>query len=239
MLKKLQEKLLKSKENINNIKNAVNNCNSTNCRDGYVYKKVNIFGASMELPALCTCSYSTEMKTIQDYYAEIENLQSANYIIDNHIADHFRPHLDLNNQEISGFYKQNKYNILWIAGKMRTGKTTLLYSLWVDSIINNIDYKFISETDIKIEYGQAIKPIENNRYFAIDDAGIRLNDALEQYYFELIDDKYQNRTKLIITSNYTIKEFAERFKNKDIGLRIYDRFCRVGKMIIKNNLEAL
>lgn len=198
------------------IQNQKKNCNA--CADGKIKTYIKKF--NINITHACNCNFA-DNRTMHEYDILNRRLEKTLYYINHEVPEECRNYINLHNYlECKDFFN-NKKVILWIAGGLGVGKTTILHAFDVEGILQNKDFRLVKETKIDYSYGQVIPPFRNDTFFGIDD--VSTNGKLEKYYQDLIDDKRINRTKLIITSNFTPAEWVANFKDSYIGKRIIDR----------------
>jgi len=130
--------------------------------------------------------------------------------------------------DILSFYESDNI-FMWIYGKVGRGKTYSINGLRMKKISEGWqDFEIIKECNLSYKDIDKYK----NEFFCIDDFGLSENDkrniSLLDLYYELIDNKREYHSKLIITSNYSINEWLNKMKkyNYETALRITSRFSK-------------
>jgi DNA replication protein DnaC len=226
-----------------------NKCNI--CEDGFVKtgKKTEdwaslLFNPSSSKPELideidlCECNYIVNdcglKYTIDNLDEHISSKNNQLYLLLKDIPDEYKDiNINTVNSKILNF-EYTKKIFMWIYGKTGTGKTHSIYSLKLKNINENRKPLVILK-----EYDLNYKDIDKYKdsFICIDDFGISENEnrniALLDLYFELIDNKREKHSKLIITSNLSIMEWLNKMKkyNYETALRISSRFSNMIEII--------
>lgn len=223
---KINEMIKINKDAIQCIKWNIRDCGK--CDNGYISQKHKLF--NIDIKALHDCCFINGY-SIDHFNSQIYKCHNALQELETNIPKVLKDFVNIDLfGEIKNFFDDTK-QLLWIEGGIGTGKTTLMYAFYLESILRGIDFKFVNESNINIEFGKVKKPFDFNIFNAIDDVGVINDKALERFYFSLIDAKYLNGTKLLITSNLSIKDFIDKFTDKGLGFRVFDRILSMKRVI--------
>lgn len=122
--------------------------------------------------------------------------------------------------------KNDEHN-LFLYGSCGTGKTYILQALRKNYIANTKNIVYYNSTDLADKF--RIEALENNQtlnklldfkgLIIIDDFGAeKYSEFIEASFYRLINNRWDNMKPVIISSNFTISELAQR-----IGDRITSR----------------
>ena len=115
---------------------------------------------------------------------------------------------------------------LFIFGDTGTGKTYVMHAL-----ANNRNARVENFVDLLIEYRdymqrgtyhESIRALCSQDYVFIDDIGAeKMSDFVAEFLYLLIDARYRNMKKTIISTNLTPEDFEERYGERLLS-RIYE-----------------
>lgn len=124
---------------------------------------------------------------------------------------------------------------LYISGSPGVGKTHLVIGIVQELIKNNIKTFYVTNYNFKrlvnpynnIEHLEFIEKCNNATVLVIDDIGTELaSDGYISALYGVIDHRYTNNKALILTSNYSLHDLANKLSvgaNIIQGVRIVDR----------------
>lgn len=161
----------------------------------------------------CNCRTDSNGKTKEDYFWRIENIEHKISVIECYIPPDFQDiDITLVDKRILTFF-ENEKNILWLHGKTGTGKTASVYALAIRLLLKGLEIQVRSENDIDYTH---IPWIVKEKIFCYDDLWRATNSdrlkSIANTMLEIIDKKRANRTKLVITSNYSPEQWITEIK---------------------------
>lgn len=121
--------------------------------------------------------------------------------------------------------------MLVISGDVGTGKTRFSYALtkaviekyglphvrWIKS--KTLDDKIIAALNLDGDSSYILESICDIPFLFLDDFGVdRATERAERDYYQIIDERWENRRPTVITTNLTHEEIAKHY-----GARIYSR----------------
>lgn len=127
--------------------------------------------------------------------------------------------------QISNFLKEPK-NILIYCGNPGIGKTYFCAALtnWAFETFDNFRYWNESEllkrvrssmSDFKGDYLECLKLLIDDQLIILDDVGSTgTNEWREEILFDLIDERYNSMRPTVITSNFSVQEFKNKFHER-------------------------
>lgn len=140
--------------------------------------------------------------------------------------------------KIAEDFINGKYEGLFLTGGVGSGKTYLSCSIARELLLNGKYVIFITVPKLLqriresfnreegITEGKIIKRLSNIEYLILDDLGTekRSDFSLDRLYL-IINNRYENRKSLIITSNLSLQEISEKIHDR-IASRIAE-MCKI------------
>jgi len=212
---------------IEQIKQNMNNCKKCDGKGNIDQDVKSYFGFSF--PELCKCTEIDE-KPISYYREDLNKIKKGFDFIDFEIPKEFHENLVVSKDEID-FLKSDK-KILWLYNREKgAGKTTRAYSIAsISRVLTSFNFKFVNESRLTFNtFSQEYQlDFQHQEIIIIDDVGVEPDKKglLTDFYYRFFNDIRNTNCKVIFTSQFSISEWIEKLKLKNIeqGERIEDRF---------------
>lgn len=225
MINRLLDQIKKNNEIIKTIQQQKTNCNK--CKDGKIIHNDFLKALRENKKIYCNCIVYNN-KYLHEY--ETENVKMENIImqIKTNIPAKFQNNcfFEKIDERIKNFLISPEI-FLWIYGKTGNGKTYSLYAILIEHILKNknIYDRLYIVNESEFNYKTHIR-----NFIVLDDVSLskkeNRNICLADDYYNLINYKYENNKKLIMTSNFDVATWIKSIAlvNEMAARRIESRF---------------